>query len=103
MFASKVEKQRKPPVDAPQYALTLFITGATPRSVKAVENVQAFCGRELEGRYELEIVDLYTNPDRAQPASVIVAPTLIRHEPKPVKLLVGDMSDTQRLQSTIMV
>jgi circadian clock protein KaiB len=91
------------PVHAPEYALTLFITGATPRSVKAVENVQAFCGRELEGRYELEIVDLYTNPDRAQPANIIVAPTLIRHQPKPVKLLVGDMSDTQRLQSTIMV
>jgi circadian clock protein KaiB len=91
------------PVHAPEYALTLFITGATARSVKAVENVQAFCGRELEGRYELEIVDLYTNPDRAQPANIIVAPTLIRHQPKPVKLLVGDMSDTQRLQSTIMV
>ena len=49
--------------------------------MSAVENVQAFCGRELEGRYELEIVDLYANPDRAQPANVIVAPTLIRHEP----------------------
>ena len=89
-------------MEAPQYALTLFITGTTPRSVKAVENVQAFCGCELEGRYELEIVDLYVNPDRAQPADVIVAPTLIRHEPKPVKLMVGDMSDTQRLHSTIM-
>ena len=98
-----MKSNESPPVDAPQYALTLFITGATPRSVKAVENVQAFCGRELEGRYELEIVDLYTNPDRAQPANVIVAPTLIRHAPKPVKLLVGDMSDTQRLQSTIVV
>jgi circadian clock protein KaiB len=94
---------KDPPVDAPRYALTLFITGATPRSVSAVENVQAFCGRELEGRYELEIVDLYMNPDRAQPANVIVAPTLIRHEPKPVKLLVGDMSDTRRLQTTIVV
>ena len=52
---------------------------------------------------DLEIVDLYESPDRAQPANVIVAPTLIRHEPKPVKLLVGDMSDTQRLQTTIMV
>ncbi len=102
MFASKFESNESPPVDAPQYALTLFITGATPRSVKAVENVQTFCGRELEGRYELEIVDLYTNPDRAQPANVMVAPTLIRHAPKPVKLLVGDMSDTQRLHSTIM-
>ena len=98
-----MKSNESPPVQAPQYALTLFITGTTPRSVKAIENVQAFCGRELEGRYELEIVDLYENPDRAQPANVIVAPTLIRHEPKPIKLLVGDMSDTQRLHSTVMV
>jgi len=88
---------------APRYGLTLFITGATPRSVRAVENVQAFCGRELEGDYELEIVDLYNDPGRAQPANVIVAPTLIRHEPKPVKLLVGDMSDAKRLHATIKV
>jgi circadian clock protein KaiB len=85
-----------------RYGLTLFVTGATPRSVLAVENVQAFCGRELEGSYDLEIVDLYEDPSRAQPANVIVAPTLIRYEPKPVKLMVGDMSDTQRLHSTIM-
>jgi circadian clock protein KaiB len=98
-----LKSKESPPVDATRYALTLFITGATPRSVSAVENVQAFCGRELEGHYELEIVDLYVNPDRAQPANVIVAPTLIRHEPKPVKLLVGDMSDTRRLQSAIVV
>jgi circadian clock protein KaiB len=87
----------------PRYGLTLFITGATPRSVRAVENVQAFCGRELDGDYELDIVDLYKDPGRAQPANVIVAPTLIRHEPKPVKLLVGDMSDAQRLHTTIKV
>jgi circadian clock protein KaiB len=87
---------------APRYGLTLFVTGATPRSLRAVANVQEFCGRELEGRYDLEIVDLYQDPGRAQPANVIVAPTLIRYEPKPVKLLVGDMSDTRRLHTTIM-
>jgi circadian clock protein KaiB len=87
----------------PHYALTLFVTGATPRSLRAVANVQEFCGRELEGAYDLEIVDLYEQPERAQPANVIVAPTLIRHEPQPVKLLVGDMSDTHRLHTTIVV
>jgi circadian clock protein KaiB len=86
----------------PRYGLTLFVTGATPRSLLAVTNVREFCGRELEGAYDLEIVDLYEQPERAQPANVIVAPTLIRHDPKPVKLRVGDMSDTQRLHTTIL-
>jgi circadian clock protein KaiB len=86
----------------PRYGLTLFVIGATPRSLLAVTNVRGFCGRELEGAYDLEIVDLYEQPERAQPANVIVAPTLIRHDPKPVKLRVGDMSDTQRLHTTIL-
>ena len=86
-----------------RYGLTLFVTGATPRSLRAIANVRAFCGRELQGDYDLEVVDLYEAPERAQPANVIVAPTLIRHEPKPVKLLVGDMSDTQGLHTVILV
>ena len=86
-----------------RYNLTLFVTGATSRSLRAVANVRHFCGRELQGDYDLEVVDLYEAPERAQPANVIVAPTLIRHDPKPVKLLVGDMSDTQRLHTVILV
>jgi circadian clock protein KaiB len=87
----------------PRYGLTLFVTGATPRSMRAVANVRNFCERELQGAYDLEVVDLYDAPERAQPANIIVAPTLIRHDPKPVKLLIGDMSDTQRLNATIKV
>jgi circadian clock protein KaiB len=86
-----------------RYGLTLFVTGATSRSLRAVANVRDFCGRELQDGYDLEVVDLYQSPDRAQSANVIVAPTLVRHEPKPVKLLIGDMSDMHRLQSAILV
>ncbi len=85
-----------------RYNLTLFVTGATPRSLRAISNVRDFCGRELGDNYDLEIVDLYEVPERAQPANVIVAPTLIRHEPKPLKLLVGDMSETKRLRAVIV-
>ena len=87
----------------PRYGLTLFVTGATPRSMRAVANVRNFCERELQGAYDLEVVDLYDAPERAQPANIIVAPTLIRHDPKPVKLLIGDMSDTERLNAIIKV
>ncbi len=83
------------------YGLTLFVTGATPRSLRAVANLRSFCEQELKDGYELEIVDLYQSPDRAQPANVIVAPTLVRHFPLPVKLFVGDMSDKQRLKDMI--
>ena len=61
-----------------RYGLTLFVTGATPRSMRAVANVRDFCDRELEGAYDLDVVDLYQAPERAQPANVIVAPTLVR-------------------------
>jgi len=88
-------------VSDPPYALTLFITGVTPRSMRAVSNLRSFCESHLGGTYELEIVDLYEHPERAQPANVVVSPTLVRHEPKPVRLLFGDMSDTARLVAVI--
>ena len=86
-----------------RYGLTLFVTGATPRSMRAVANVRDFCDRELECAYDLDVVDLYQAPERAQPANVIVAPTLVRDHPKPVKLLIGDMSDTERLRAIVKV
>ena len=86
-----------------RYGLTLFITGATPRSMRAVANVRGFCERELKDTYDLEIVDLYQHPERAQPANVIASPTLVRDHPKPVKILVRDMADAARLVATIKV
>jgi circadian clock protein KaiB len=82
-------------------ALTLFITGTTPRSMRAVANVRAYCEAELRGRYDLEIVDLYEHPERAQPANVVVSPTLVRAHPQPVRLLFGDMSDTKQLSAVL--
>ena len=81
-----------------RHAFTLFITGSTPRSLRAVANVRAFCESE-PGIFDLEIVDLYEHPERAQPADVVVSPTLVRSNPKPVRLLFGDMSDKQQLAS----
>jgi circadian clock protein KaiB len=62
-----------------------------------VANVRAYCEGELDGAYELEIVDLYEHPERAQPANIVVSPTLVRSFPGPVRLLFGDMSDKERL------
>ena len=88
-------------MSSPRYGLTLFVTGATPRSMRAIANLHGFCQRELKDNYELEVVDLYQNPERAQPANIIVAPTLVRHSPQPVKLFLGDMSDAERLKEIV--
>lgn len=87
----------------PPYAMTLFITGATVRSGRAVANVRAFCEHELGGEYDLEVVDLYRTPERARLDQVVAAPTLVRHEPKPARRLIGDMSDRGRLHAVIKV
>ncbi len=81
-----------------RYVLTLFITGTTARSMRAVANVRAFCASELDS-VELEIVDLYEHPERAQPANIVVSPTLVRARPTPVRLLFSDMSEPGRLAS----
>lgn len=66
-------------------------------------NVRAFCEGELDGSYNLEIVDLYEHPERAQPANVVVSPTLVRSLPHPVRLMFGDMSDKQQLSAVLKV
>jgi circadian clock protein KaiB len=81
----------------------LFVTGFTPRSMRAVENVRAFCEHETTGNCDLEIVDLYEHPERAEAANIVVSPTLMRCLPKPVRLLFGDMSDKQKLSAALSV
>jgi circadian clock protein KaiB len=88
---------------SPRAALTLFITGITPRSLRAIANVRTFCEIELGGDCELEIVDLYEHPERAEPANVIVSPTLVRSHPPPVRLLFGDLSDRDRLSALLKI
>lgn len=93
---------RAEPPSAP-LKLVLFVTGATPRSRSAIDNLRRFCDEHLRGRYELEIVDLYRHPERAREAQVVAAPTLIRYVPAPRKLAIGDLSDSDVLRSLLMV
>ncbi len=79
------------------YVLRLYITGMTPRSTRAIENIREICDKHLKGHYELEIIDLYQNPQLAQGEQIIAAPTLIKKLPVPLRRLVGDLSDTERV------
>lgn len=85
------------------YDLTLFVTGATLRSGRAIANVHDFCERELPGVYTLEVVDLYRQPERARADQVVAVPTLVRNEPKPERRVIGEMSDRQRLSGSIKI
>jgi circadian clock protein KaiB len=79
------------------YVLRLYIAGLTPRSTLAVERIRAICERYLPGRYELTIIDLYLQPEAARQAQVVVAPTLVKQSPTPVRLFIGDMADEKMI------
>lgn len=80
-----------------KFLLRLYVTGATRRSSHAIENIKNFCETYLKGRYELEIVDIYQRPEAAGEEQVIVAPTLVKKLPLPLRKLIGDMSDESRM------
>jgi circadian clock protein KaiB len=79
------------------YRLTLYITGASPNSVKAVHNIKSICEQFLQNNYELEIIDIYQQPLLAKSEQIIALPLLVRHTPMPVKRLIGNMSDREKV------
>jgi circadian clock protein KaiB len=80
-----------------RYILRLYVAGMTSRSARAVENVRAFCEKHLEGRYELQVIDVYQQPALAKSEQLIAAPTLIKKLPLPLRRLIGDMSNEERI------
>nr|WP_303716172.1 circadian clock KaiB family protein [Methanoculleus marisnigri] len=80
-----------------RYILRLYVTGMTPRSQKAIENIKEISEEHLAGRYDLEVIDIYQQPERAQEAQVVATPTLIKQLPLPLRKLIGDMSDKDRV------
>ncbi len=81
------------------YDLCLYVSDMSPRSSNAIENVRAICDEYLPGRYRLQVIDIYQSPRRMLEDQVVAAPTLIKRWPSPVKLLVGDLSDRERVIS----
>jgi circadian clock protein KaiB len=80
-----------------RYILRLYVAGMTSRSARAVENVRAFCEKHLEGRYDLQVIDVYQQPALAKSEQLIAAPTLIKKLPLPLRRLIGDMSNEERV------
>jgi circadian clock protein KaiB len=83
--------------DCERYILKLYVTGLTTRSARTVENLQNFCQKHLAGRYELQVIDVYQQPDLARTEQIVAVPTLIKKLPLPLRRLIGDMSDEERV------
>jgi len=87
-----------PPDDSGEkYLFKLYVTGAAPSSMRAVVNVRKFCETYLAGRFEMEIIDIFKEPQVAKSAQLIAAPTLVKEFPLPVRRFIGDMSKTEKL------
>ena len=89
---SRLEKQSKE-----KFVLRLYIAGTTPRSSRAVANIKQICEQNLNGRYDLEVIDIYQNPALAKGEQIVAAPTLVKKLPLPLRRFIGDLSDTERV------
>lgn len=79
------------------YVLRLYVTGNTPSSARAVANIKKICEERLRGCYELEVIDIYQQPELAKEGQIIAVPTLVKKQPPPLRRIIGDMSDTERV------
>ena len=83
--------------DEGNYVLRLYVSGMTPNSQRAIENVRKICAEHLEGRYQLEIIDIYQQPNFAKEGQIVATPTLVKELPEPLRKFIGDMSQTERI------
>lgn len=82
---------------ADHYKLRLFVTGSTPRSTRAIANMRKICEEHLSGGYDLEVIDIYENPEATKELQIIATPTLIKLLPEPLRRIIGDLSDKEKV------
>ena len=79
------------------YNLKLYVAGHTPKSLQAFANLKKICEEHLQGRYRIEVIDLLENPQLAKGDQILAIPTLVRKLPPPIRKIIGDLSDTERV------
>ena len=84
-------------VESNRYVLRLYVAGQTSKSIEAITNIKKICEEKLKGRYVLNVIDLYQQPQLAQGEQIIALPTLIKKLPPPLRRIIGDMSNTERV------
>ncbi|KMQ49519.1 circadian clock protein KaiB [Chitinispirillum alkaliphilum] len=93
-FAKEESSEEKP---KKQWWLKLYVAGQTPRSLAAFKNLKKLCDEYLEGEYDIEVIDLLKNPQLAQGDQIVAIPTLVRNLPAPMKKIIGDLSNYDRV------
>jgi circadian clock protein KaiB len=88
-----------PPLDA--YVLRLFVAGSTTRSQNAITNVRRICEQHLTDRFDLEVIDVYTHPQETRDLQIVATPTLVKLEPKPLRRIVGDLTNRDRVLTVL--
>ena len=91
--AAKSEAEEK----ADAFVLRLYVAGQTPKSITAFINLKKICEEHLAGRYKIEVIDLLENPQLAQGDQILAIPTLVRRLPEPMRRIIGDLSNTERV------
>jgi circadian clock protein KaiB len=81
--------------DSNMWVLRLYVAGQSPRSLRALANIRRICSDLLPGSHDLEVIDLYQQPELAQDAQIVALPTLVKQLPRPHRMLIGDLSNTQ--------
>jgi len=84
-------------MDTDGYNLRLYVAGQTPKSIAAIANLKKICEKHLPGRYEIEVVDLIKDPAQARRHQIVAIPTLIRQLPEPLKRIIGDLSNVEKV------
>ncbi len=99
--ADEARKTRRVPPAAPQeteqWNLRLYVAGQTPRAIAALQNLKKICGEHLAGKYTIEVIDLLQNPQLARGDQILAVPTLVRKLPEPVRKIIGDLSNEERV------
>lgn len=92
-------KRAEPPGKSPvaKWELKLYVAGQTPKSLKAFANLKSICEEHLAGEYHIEVIDLVKNPQLAKGDQILALPTLVRKLPQPVRKIIGDLSNTERV------
>jgi len=83
--------------DPERYLLQLYVAGATAGSARAIESIRRVCTEQLEGRCELKVIDIYQQPEQAKQADIVAVPTLIKRLPEPIRVVIGDLTDLERV------
>ena len=94
---SAASKRNVKKADASEYELKLYVAGYTAKARAAIENLNRICENHLSGRYKIEVIDLLVNPKLAAGDQILAVPTLVRHLPEPIKKIIGDLSNEERV------